>query len=100
MMRGDGGIDEIATQPAKPRQGAILIHSREPAVTDHIGDQDRRYFPGLADGPPSAPVTLAHKPLAIAAPDAERSSRKRASPSYQSKVRSGPKPVYLIEFWP
>ena len=48
VMRGDGGIDQIAAQPPQPRQGAILVRSREPAVADHIGDQDRCNFPGLA----------------------------------------------------
>ena len=53
MMRGDGGIDQIAAQPPEARQGAILVRSREPAVADDIGDQDRRNFPGLAHGAPS-----------------------------------------------
>ena len=48
VMRGDGGIDQIAAQPPEPRQGAILVRAGEPAVADNIGDQDRRDFPGLA----------------------------------------------------
>src|SRR5208337_641527 len=47
-MSGDGGIDQIAPQPPEPRQRAILVRSREPAVADDVGDQDRRDFPGLA----------------------------------------------------
>ena len=47
-IRGDGGIDQIAAQPPEPRQGAILVRSREPAIADYIGDQDRRNLPGLA----------------------------------------------------
>ena len=44
-MRVDG---QIAAQPPEPRQGAILVGAGEPAVADHIGDQDCRNFPGLA----------------------------------------------------
>ena len=55
MMRGDGGIDQIAAQAPKPRQGAILVGAGEPAVADHVGDQDRRDFPGLAHGVWRAP---------------------------------------------
>ena len=50
MMRGDGGVDQVAPEPPKARERAILVRSREPAVADHIGDQDRRNFPGLAHG--------------------------------------------------
>jgi hypothetical protein len=52
-MRVDGRIDQIAAEPPEPRQGAILVRSREPAVADDIRDQDRRNFPGLAHGAPS-----------------------------------------------
>jgi hypothetical protein len=38
------------TQPPEPRQGAILVRSREPAVADDIRDQNRRDLPGLAHG--------------------------------------------------
>jgi hypothetical protein len=41
VMGGDGGIDQIAAQAPKPRQRAILIRPREPAVADDIRDQDR-----------------------------------------------------------
>ena len=44
VMQVDSWIDQIATQPPQPRQGAILIRPREPAVADDIGDQDRRDF--------------------------------------------------------
>ena len=46
VMRGDGGIDQIAAQPPEPRQRAILVRAGEPAVADDVGDQDRRDFPG------------------------------------------------------
>jgi hypothetical protein len=48
VMGGDGGVDQVASEPPKARERAILVRSREPAVADHIGDQDRRNFPGLA----------------------------------------------------
>ena len=53
MMSGDGGINQIAAQRPQSRQGSILVRAREPAVADHIGDQDRCNFPGLAHGAPS-----------------------------------------------
>ena len=36
MMRGDRRIDQIAAQPAKPRQRAILVRAGEPAVADDV----------------------------------------------------------------
>ena len=53
VMHGDRRIDQIAAQRPEPRQDAILVRSREPAVADHVRDQDRRNFPGLAHGAPS-----------------------------------------------
>ena len=50
MMHGDGGIDQVAAQRPEPRKSAILVGPGEPAVTDNIGDQDRRDFPGIAHG--------------------------------------------------
>ena len=50
MMGGDGGVDQVAPQAPKARERAILVRSREPAIADDIGDQDRRNFPGLAHG--------------------------------------------------
>ena len=52
VMRVDGGIDQIAAQPPQPRQRAILVRAREPAVADHVRDQDRRDFPGFRHGAP------------------------------------------------
>jgi hypothetical protein len=52
-MRGDRGIDQVAAQSPEPRQGAILVRAGEAAIADHVGDQDRRNFPGLAHGAPS-----------------------------------------------
>ena len=56
VMRGDGGIDQVAAQRPKPRKRAILVRAREPAIADDIRDQDRRDFPGLAHAPPAAPA--------------------------------------------
>jgi hypothetical protein len=39
VMQGDGArIDQIAAQRPEPRQNAILIHSREPPITDNVRD--------------------------------------------------------------
>ena len=54
MMDRDGRIDQIASQRPEPRQDAIFVRSREPAIADHIRAKDRRQFSGLAHrGPPS-----------------------------------------------
>ena len=50
MVDGVVGFYQIDAQRAQPRQHAILVRSREPAIADDIGDQDRRNFPGLAHG--------------------------------------------------
>jgi hypothetical protein len=46
-MGGYRGVDEIAAQAAKTRQGTILVGAGEPAISDDISDQDRREFAGL-----------------------------------------------------
>jgi len=53
-MRVDGRIDQIAAEPPEPRQGAILVRSREPAVADDIRDQDRRNLAGSRHAGPSS----------------------------------------------
>jgi hypothetical protein len=53
VMRVDGRIDQIAAEPPEPRQGAILVRSREPAVADHVRDQNRSNLPGFGHGAPS-----------------------------------------------
>jgi hypothetical protein len=52
-MRGDGGVDQIAVQRPQPRQRSLLVRPGEPAITNDIGDKDRRNFPCLAHGAPS-----------------------------------------------
>jgi hypothetical protein len=49
-MQGDGWIDQVAAQRSKPRQNAILVRAREPAVANNIRNQNRRNLPGLAHG--------------------------------------------------
>ena len=57
MMHGDRRIDQIAAQRPQPRQDAILVRAGEPAVADHIRDQDRRDFSGLTHLLPFAACT-------------------------------------------
>ena len=45
----------------EPRQGAILVFAREPAIADHIGDQDRRNFRVSVILPPAPPCAGLHK---------------------------------------
>jgi hypothetical protein len=53
VMEGDGRIDQVAAERPEPRQNAILVRSREPAIADNIRNQNRRNLPGLAHGAPS-----------------------------------------------
>ena len=59
VMGGDGGVDQIAAEAPKARQGAVLVRAGEPAVADDIGDQDRRELAGLAHRAPLGVATLA-----------------------------------------
>ena len=61
VMRGDGGIDQIAPQPPQPRQGAILVGAGKPAVSDHVRRQYRSEFPGLGHGVPPGTTLDYHK---------------------------------------
>ena len=49
-MYGDCGIDQIAAQGAQARQGSIFVRTRQPAIADHVRDQNCCYFPVLAYG--------------------------------------------------
>ena len=40
-MRGDGGIDQVAAETAKAREGSVLVHAGKAAVPDDVGHQDR-----------------------------------------------------------
>ena len=59
MMRGDGGIEQIAPQPAQPSQCPVLVGTGEPAVSDYIRRKDGCEFPSLRHGSPSQEERLA-----------------------------------------
>ena len=90
VMRGDGGIDQIAAQPPQPRQGAILVRAREPAVADDVRDQDRSNLPGFGHGAPSRVMQNSMEParsrrLLMASNRAKRSRCSQAcSPGFMS----------------
>ena len=48
VVHGDGRIDQVAAQRPQPRQRAIFVRAGEPAVSDHVGSQDRRQLAVLA----------------------------------------------------
>jgi hypothetical protein len=62
VMGGDRGVDEVASQTPKTSERAILVGARQPAVSDHVGNKNRREFPHLAHCAPSAAVTLPQMP--------------------------------------
>jgi hypothetical protein len=53
VMRGDGGVDEIATEAPQAHQGAILVSRGESAVADNVGDQDCSELARFRHGAPS-----------------------------------------------
>jgi hypothetical protein len=55
-------INQVAAQRSKPGENAIFVRSRETAVSDHIRDQDRRKFPGLAHSASLPQWRLAQQP--------------------------------------
>src|SRR5271165_7276156 len=71
VVRVDRGIDQIAAQPAEPRQRAILIDAGEPAVADDVCNQDRRDFPHSRHGAPSR-ARLAQMPTGRRGPMAPK----------------------------
>jgi hypothetical protein len=71
VMRGDGGIEQIAPQPAQPSQCPILVGASKPAVSDHIRRQNRREFAGLRHGSPFTTrqtSTIARRPRQVVSP--------------------------------
>ena len=76
MMRGDGGVNQIAAQRPQPRQRALLVRPSEPAVADDIGDQDRCDFPGLGHSRVSDKSAAKNQP-------------KSCRPSHQSLTLTG-----------
>ena len=64
MMNGDCGINQIAAQRAQSRQGSIFVRASQPAITDHIRDQNRPQFSGFRSSRTlRASCGLAQKPL-------------------------------------
>ena len=63
VMQGDGRIDQVAAQRPEPRQRAILVRAREPAIADDVRNQDRRNLPGLAHGASSGAMQHSTKPV-------------------------------------
>ena len=48
MMSVDGEVDEIAAEAPKRREDVFLVSAGKPAVSDDVGDQDRRELADLA----------------------------------------------------
>ena len=65
VMSGDGGVDDVAAEAPQARERAILVRAGEPAVADHIGDQDCRKFAGLAHRACLRVPTLAQMPAPV-----------------------------------
>src|SRR5208282_4868885 len=61
MMSGDGGIDEIAAEPAKTHKRPPFVGASEPGIADDIRDQNRRELSGFAHRAPPAARRLAQK---------------------------------------
>jgi hypothetical protein len=52
VMNGDDGVDKIAAKGSQAREDAVFVRAGEPAVADHISDQDCLKFAGLAHPAP------------------------------------------------
>ncbi len=58
VTRGDGGIDQIASETAKAREGSVLVGAGNPAVPDDVGPRSSRpswsshICPNASSGPP------------------------------------------------
>ncbi len=64
VMNGDCGINQIAAQRAQSRQGSIFVRASQPAITDHIRDQESPQFSGFRSWRTlRASCGLAQKPL-------------------------------------
>ena len=48
VMQRNRGVDEVAPESPKASEDSIFIRTRKPRVADHVGDQDRGQFSGLA----------------------------------------------------
>src|SRR6202035_2673241 len=61
MMNGNERVDQVAAERPEARQNSIFVRTGEPAITDHVGNQDRRNFSGFGHGTPPAPWRIARK---------------------------------------
>ena len=101
VMRGDGGIDQVAAEPPEPRQGAILVRARQPAVADHVRNQDRSNLPDFGHGAPSRVMQnttetgQSRRPL-VASDRTREAARKRTT---ESQLR-GEKSSFAVEVFP
>ena len=66
VMHGDGGSIRSLRSAPQPRQRAILVRAGEPAVADHVGDQDRREFPSFRHSASSRDIRIAQTPARAA----------------------------------
>ena len=82
-----GRIDQIASQRPEPREGAILVRSRETTVADDTRNKDRRDFPGSRHRGPSGYVYITTKIARTAHPSIERSQPK-ATPTEPERAFS------------
>ena len=64
-MSGDSRVDEVAAQTPETRERAILVGTRQPAVSDDIRNQDRRELSGLAHCVPPAVSRLGQMPARV-----------------------------------
>jgi hypothetical protein len=59
MMRGDGGVDEVATKSAaQARQSAVLVRPREPAVATTSATKIAASLRVLLIPPPAPPCAI------------------------------------------
>ena len=55
-------VDQIAAELSQPRQRALLVRLSETAVSNDIGNQDRRKLPGLAHRAPGGAIPNEGRP--------------------------------------
>ena len=89
VMDGDGRIDQIAPQRPQPRERALLVGAGEPAIADHVSDQNRRNLPGFAHGAPSGTMRHSTKPVKAAGYMLRASEPRGGRPSQHSKAGFG-----------
>jgi hypothetical protein len=89
VMGGDRGVDQIAAEAPETRKCAILV-AGEPAVSDDIGNQERRKLAGLAHCAPQDTHRIAQTAKGRPPLDIERSSQGEAVPSQKPERSLGP----------